>query len=251
MSAMFAYHAALLALLGRALSQLDVIPEGFSTDRWAWVSNQESLLAVIPGTFNRSNFDAPCAAVVSDERVAAINRQINRTSFIAYDERFFDIIGSNATIEKLLDLPFQVHEAPCHIPEQDKLFFVEWGPPGGGENGGHDYQYLLDLKTNELTELRTNPPTWNVHGCVYRQGKLHIVTDGGLQDVPYLASIDPDTWNRTKLLNNYYERPFISFNDIEMDHEGNYYITDSLSGQSSHCTHGVLHRREDAAPQAT
>ncbi|KAI0536233.1 AkeP protein [Xylaria digitata] len=210
-------NAAFLGLLGRALGQLDAIPKGFSTDKCAGVSNQEPLLAVIPGTFNRSNFDAPCAAVVSDERVAAINQQINQTSFIAYDERFFDIIGPDATIEKLIDLPFQVHEAPCHTPEQDKLFF-----------------YLLDLKTNGLIGLRTNPPTWNIHGCVHCEGKLHVVTDGGPKEVPYLATIDPKTWDRTTLLNNYYERPFISFNDIEMDREGNYYLTDSLSGQSRH-----------------
>ena len=159
------------------------------------------------------------------------NEQINATSFVAYDQRFFSIIGAAANVEKLQTLPFQVHEAPCYIPgDEPKLFFVEWGPRSASSNGTHDWQYLLDLRTNNLTRIRTEPPTYNVHGCVYRDEKLHVVTDGGPQETPYLATIDPGTWERKTLLNNYYERPFISFNDLEMDGEGNYYLTDSVSG---------------------
>lgn len=164
------------------------------------------------------------------------NQHINASSFVAYDERFFEIIGPDATVEQLQVLPFQVHEAPCHIPGQSQLFFTEWGPPGG-ENGTHDYQYLLDLKTNNMTVLRTDPPTTNVHGCVYHKDLLYVVTDGGPDETPYLASIDPVTWKRTTLLNNYYAQPFISFNDLEVDREGNFYLTDSFSGWVSHRIH--------------
>lgn len=158
------------------------------------------------------------------------NDHIQQSSFVAYDQRFFDVIGPNATVEQLQVLPFQVHEAPCYVKETSQLFFVEWGPPGGSENGRHDWQYLLDLETNNLTRIKTDPPTWNVHGCVYREGNMHVVTDGGPDETGYLAIIDPATLKRTTLLNNYFERPFISFNDIELDHEGNYYLTDSRSG---------------------
>jgi sugar lactone lactonase YvrE len=149
---------------------------------------------------------------------------------VAYDPRFFDIIGPNATVEQLQTLPFQVHEAPCYIPETHSLFFIEWGPSPEGDNKDHDWQYLLDLSTNNLTRIKTNPPTWNVHGCVYRDGKLHIVTDGGPDKTAYLATIDPITLERKTILNNYYQRPFMSFNDLEIDREGNYYLTDSYSG---------------------
>lgn len=63
----------LSALASRALAQLDTIPEGFDTDRWVWVSNQDPLLAVIPGKFNRTVYDAPSAANISDERVVAMS----------------------------------------------------------------------------------------------------------------------------------------------------------------------------------
>jgi sugar lactone lactonase YvrE len=149
---------------------------------------------------------------------------------VAYDPRFFDIIGPNATVEQLQVLPFQVHEAPCYIKETNSLFFIEWGPSPEGDNKDHDWQYLLDLSTNNLTRINTNPPTWNIHGCVYRDGKLHVVTDGGPSESAYLATIDPITLERKTILNNYYERPFMSFNDLEIDREGNYYLTDSYSG---------------------
>jgi sugar lactone lactonase YvrE len=97
-------------------------------------------------------------------------------------------------------------------------------------NGSHDWHYVLDLKSNNLTKVQTTPPTHNIHGCVYRDGKLHVVTDGGPNESAYLATIDPTTWERTTILNNYYERPFMSFNDLEIDNEGNYYLTDSKSG---------------------
>ncbi|KAK1585478.1 AkeP protein [Colletotrichum navitas] len=225
----------LLGLVGPALCQLDAVPSGFDTDRWASVSNEEPLLAVIPGQSNRSVFDAPSAAQVSDSGVAAmlvslITPTWRGKNFVAYDERFFDIIGPNATVEQLQVLPFQVHEAACYIPEQSLLFFVEWGPPPEGGNGAHDWQYILDVRTNNLTKIRTNPLTYNVLGCVYQIGKLHVVTGGGPNETAYLATIDPTTWGRKTVLNNFYERPFMSFNEIEMDRGGNYYLTDSDSG---------------------
>lgn len=71
---MYASKVAQFALAGLAVaqSQLDAIPAGFNASRWAWVSNENPLLAAIPGEFNRSGFQAPSAATVSDSRVAAM-----------------------------------------------------------------------------------------------------------------------------------------------------------------------------------
>jgi hypothetical protein len=62
----------LLSLACSALGQLDGIPAGFNSSRWSWVSNEDPSLAVIPGTFNRTVFDAPSAANLSDQRVASM-----------------------------------------------------------------------------------------------------------------------------------------------------------------------------------
>jgi hypothetical protein len=55
-----------------ALAQLDAVPSAFNTSQWSWVSNEDPLLAVIPGAFNRTVFEAPSAGNVSDQRVAAM-----------------------------------------------------------------------------------------------------------------------------------------------------------------------------------
>lgn len=55
-----------------ALAQVDVIPSAFNTSQWSWVSNEDPILAVIPGAFNRTVFDAPSAANVTDQKVAAV-----------------------------------------------------------------------------------------------------------------------------------------------------------------------------------
>jgi gluconolactonase len=51
---------------------VDAVPSIFNNSQWSWVSNKDPLLAVIPGTFNRTNFEAPSAGNVSDQRVAAM-----------------------------------------------------------------------------------------------------------------------------------------------------------------------------------
>jgi hypothetical protein len=63
---------AFCSLVALARCQLDNIPAGFNADRWSWISYEDPLLAVIPGQFNRTVFDAPSAANVSDKRVAAL-----------------------------------------------------------------------------------------------------------------------------------------------------------------------------------
>lgn len=94
--------------------------------------------------------------------------------------------------------PATNHEAACFVESTNQLFFAAWGYD-------HSWQYLLDVETNELHNITTDPPTWNAHGCVYYNGSLHVVTDGGGPGVGYHASIpkiDPKTLKAETLLNN-------------------------------------------------
>ncbi|KAL4811956.1 hypothetical protein BDW67DRAFT_179144 [Aspergillus spinulosporus] len=197
--------------------------------RWAYVSL--SAMAVLPGQFNRSALEAPWATSrISDPELSRMLAYLNTTEFVAYDRKFFDIIGPDATIEPIQKLAFQSHEAPCYIKDIDQLYFVEWGPPGG-DNGTHSWQYLLDVKTNELREITTDPPTYNAHGCVVYDGFLYVVTDGyGDEQSGQLVKINPRTLKKEVLLNNFLVQPFGGFNDLEIDPQGNFYLTDSKSG---------------------
>ncbi|KAK9777679.1 putative SMP-30/Gluconolactonase/LRE-like region domain-containing protein [Seiridium cardinale] len=87
--------------------------------------------------------------------------------------------------------------------------FSIWGPPGG-VSSEHSWQYMLDSETNELRNIATNPPTVNAHGCVFPQGAMYVVTDGGLEETETLL-------------------PFMCFNDLDIDPDGNFWLTDSKS----------------------
>ncbi|KAF4943728.1 hypothetical protein FSARC_14846, partial [Fusarium sarcochroum] len=219
----------ILPTFGQALFQN--LPPAFdsASGKWAFYSYQDADVAVLEGTFNRSAFDAPCEAEVSDEGLARANVFLNQTDFVAYDERFFEIIGPKAHVKHIQHLAYQTHEAPCYNPNTKELHFTEWGPPGGQE-GVHAWQYLLNTKTNNLRNITTSPPTINAHGCVFYRDDLYVVTDGGPNETGSLVKVDPVTLKKTVLLNNYYQQPFMGFNDLDIDPEGNFWLTDSKSG---------------------
>jgi gluconolactonase len=63
------------ALFGKSLfasQYLRGLPAEFQTNtsKWAWVSYDSPSVAVLPGSFNRSVFDAPHESKVSDDGVA-------------------------------------------------------------------------------------------------------------------------------------------------------------------------------------
>ncbi|KAF1834784.1 hypothetical protein BDW02DRAFT_621038, partial [Decorospora gaudefroyi] len=41
--------------------------------------------------------------------------------------------------------------------------------------------------------------------------------------------MDPETWKRETVMNNYYGQPFLGFNDLDIDSEGNFWLTVSKS----------------------
>ncbi|KAL4969880.1 uncharacterized protein BDV14DRAFT_195412 [Aspergillus stella-maris] len=124
--------------------------------KWAYVSL--AAFATLSEQFNRSALDAPWVTEeASDTSLSTTLDYLNTTEFVAYDKKFFDVLGPDATIEQVHELAFKSHEAPCYLKEINQLFFVEWSPPGGGENGTHSWQYLLDVDTTNLRISRRTP----------------------------------------------------------------------------------------------
>lgn len=60
------------ALVTAAAAQLQDLPSGYNESQWALVTNENPLLAVLPGHFNRTVFDAPSEANVTDNRIASM-----------------------------------------------------------------------------------------------------------------------------------------------------------------------------------
>ncbi|KAK1624341.1 hypothetical protein BDP81DRAFT_398439 [Colletotrichum phormii] len=71
--------------------------------RWAYVSYGDPSVAVLPGSFNRSAMDALYKGHATDPELEKRNAFLNTTNFIAYDERFMDILGPKATITQAGD----------------------------------------------------------------------------------------------------------------------------------------------------
>ncbi|KAI7366816.1 hypothetical protein KC354_g3871 [Hortaea werneckii] len=209
------------------------LPEGFHENAagasWGFYSTKKT--AVIAQAFNRSLFDAPWEASVANPDYQQLNDFLNTTDFVAFDPRFFDIIGPEARIEHVLVNSTEVqYEASCFNPESQKLFFAAWGYPG------HYWQYLLDASTYELTNITTDPPTLNAHGCVYNQGSYVVATDGGNGEYASIVQINGSTLKAETLINNFYQQPFLGFNDIDMDPNGNIWVTDSISAWGRYMT---------------
>lgn len=58
---------------------------------------------------------------------------------------------------------------------------------------------------------------------------MYIVTDAGKNETGALVKVNPGTLEKTVLLNNYYQQPFMGFNDLDIDKDGNFLMTDSKS----------------------
>jgi hypothetical protein len=165
---------------------------------------------------------------------------LNGNNFIAYDEKLFDVIGPNASVDHIQTLAYQVHEASCYNASTGNLFFAEWGPPGG-DDGTHNWQYLLNTANKTLKKIQTDPPIYNVQGCAVYNDPMYVVTDGSHNETGRLARIDPIALKQETILNNYYGQPSMGLNDLDFDSDGNFWITDSASevalGVSPWCSH--------------
>lgn len=60
------------------------------------------------------------------------------------------------------------------------------------------------------------------------------MTDGTHNETGALVRIDPATWTKETILNNYYAQPFLGLNDLDIDPQGNFWLTDSKTGYGRH-----------------
>ena len=82
----------------------------------------------------------------------------------------------------------------------------------------------------------------NAHGCMYHDGHIYVATDGGEGTYASVIKINPVTLNAETIINNFFQQPFNGFNDIDVDPNGNLWVTDSISAWvgTVWCTHPDL-----------
>ncbi|PVH83646.1 hypothetical protein DL98DRAFT_529345 [Cadophora sp. DSE1049] len=222
--------------MGSALDLLGELPAGFSSNvsGSSWAHYDARKLAVLPEHFNRSIFDPPWVSQVENPSLLSANEVFNTGDFIAFDPSFFTFIGPSAKVSRVINFPDATnHEGSCYIPSTNQLFFAAWG-------FSHNWQFVLDGATNTLHNITTSPPTWNAHGCVHYNGFLYVATDGGEDGAggqyTSIVKIDPRNWIMEKVINNFYEMLFLGFNDLDIDRNGNFWVTDSTSAWGRYMT---------------
>ncbi|KAH7370458.1 hypothetical protein BKA65DRAFT_532092 [Rhexocercosporidium sp. MPI-PUGE-AT-0058] len=191
---------------------------------------------MLPGNFNRSIFDPPWLSKVDNPDLLSLlrNEHFIEIDSIAFDPSFFSLIGPTANISRVITFPDTTsHESSCYIPSTNQPFFATWG-------FSHSWQYVLDGNTNELHNITTSPPTWNAHGCVHYDGFLCVATDGGMDGAgsqyASIVEIDPRDWSAETLINNFYKMPFLGFHDLDVDRNGNIWVSASTSAWGRYMT---------------
>ncbi|OAL23190.1 hypothetical protein AYO20_11058 [Fonsecaea nubica] len=212
------------AALPAVASLLNPLPAGINYNSTEVVFVNQKALATLPFYFERGQMSQVWGTVTASPRVNSELSVLAKASFVAFDSRFFDILGPNPTLEKLFDLPeHNVHEAPNFLPAQNKVFV---------SNFNHTYEYLVDLSVEPpaLQNLTTDPPLESVNGGFIHEGKLVVGTDGYRNSTPPgLYLYDPATNRSEPLLNNYRGLKLSTPDDLVVDQFGQVWFVDAPS----------------------
>ncbi|KAI2624509.1 calcium-dependent phosphotriesterase [Xylaria nigripes] len=159
---------------------------------------------------------------------------VQNADFVLYDrQRGLEILGSSPKIQRrIIPVLNVIHEAPVYVPELNKLFVTQDGPPGNLS--------ILSLDLNHdppvVSLIETDPPIYQATGGIFnpRDGKVYYTVHGnngslpnGLKQHAGLARFDPKTLKAEWLLNNYYGFNFAGPNDLVLDPVGDIWFTDT------------------------
>ena len=154
---------------------------------------------------------------VEDKQLKQELSEIAKADFIAFDERFFDLIGPRPKLESMFNLSRDesLKEAPVYIPSSNSLFISDIGARK---------QMRIDLTEKEPTfeYIELKPPLATINGAAYseKDGLIYVTvhTSDGVDGGIY--SIDPDTLERKVVLNNFLGHRFNSPNDLVIAENG-------------------------------
>jgi hypothetical protein len=203
--------------------ELQPLPSGYpATNDVVYLSNN---LAVIPPPFNYTGFllNNPFTTLnVSNATTESDLQKIGNATFVAFDPRFFDVIGTAPKVEVMFNITGILFEAPAYVPDQNILFF---SMPGSYS------QYYIDLAPNPPTlhNVSFNPVVFGVNGARYstRDKRLYLAAMGGNGTVASIWSADPKTWESKTLVNNYRGLHLNSPDDVTVsNNSGLVYFTD-------------------------
>jgi hypothetical protein len=152
--------------------------------------------------------------------------------FVIFDEaRGLELLGATPSIQKkYIDVLNVIHEAPIYVPDLNKLFVTQDGPPGNLTN------LMIDLNVDPptVTAFETDPPVYQATGGILHDNMIYwamqgnnVSLPGGLKQRPGVVRFDPKTLKAEWLVNNFYGFFFGGLNDLTVDPYGDVWFTDS------------------------
>ncbi|KAK9454000.1 calcium-dependent phosphotriesterase-1 [Dipodascopsis uninucleata] len=170
--------------------------------------------------------------VVVDKKKAAVDIEYAKSvyanpGFVAYDERFQQVLGATPQIKLVEERPEGdqfAHEAGVYNKATDSVYFT-----ANFQTSDPIELYSVNCKTHKVEKLDYNIPQAN-GACQYKDGILYCA-QGDKTTVSALIHVDPVTKKETTVINNFQGRPFSSVNDVVIHHEtGDIWFTDPLYG---------------------
>ena len=157
---------------------------------------------------------------------------VQEADFVIFDkDRGLEILGSAPKIwPRYLDVLNVIHEAPIYVPDLNKLFCTQDGPPGNLSN------IVIDLNQDPplVESFVTDPPVYQPTGGILHDNMIYWAVQGnnvslanGLQQRPGVVRVDPKTYKAEWLVNNFFGFYFGGLNDLTVDSIGDVWFTDS------------------------
>jgi hypothetical protein len=157
---------------------------------------------------------------------------VPNADFVVFDKkRGLELLGSAPKISRgYIPVLNVIHEAPIYVPELNKLFTTQDGPPGNLSN------IIIDLNYDppRVESFVTDPPVYQPTGGILHNGSIYWAVQGnnqslpnGLKQRPGVVRVDPKTLKAEWLVNNYYGFYFGGLNDLNVDDVGDVWFTDS------------------------
>lgn len=186
----------------------------------------------LPPSFSRDsnpNVGYTGTLVPDDPSWAAL---VPTADFVIFDQKLgLELLGPAPKLWKnFVPLLNVIHGAPIFVPELNKLFVTQFGPPGNLTNIAID----LSQDPPKVEAFVTDPPVYQPAGGILHDGYIYwavqgnnVSLPGGLKQRPGIVRVDPKTYKAEWLLNNFYGFSFAGLKDMTVDSVGDIWFTDS------------------------
>lgn len=159
---------------------------------------------------------------LNDTQATADMLALKNAQFIAFDSKFFDVIGPRPTLQQLpFTLPATLKEAPLYIPRTNSFYFGEMSLQ-------EYYRVRLDGPGTSLEKVSILPHLPGLNAAVYDPvtDMIYATVNPTLHQAAGIYAIHPTTFQSTPIVNNFLGWPFNSPNDLTVDRNHGIYFTD-------------------------